>query len=90
MLHSFYVLFLEAAKVELVSVAVDATSMDDNVSIGFTNPLPLDKMIEAMQRMVDDCNVDDTVSSPARSPPKKQRTNGSHADAASRELGKPK
>lgn len=88
MLHLLYNLFLEAAKVELVSVAVDATSLDEISSIGFINPLPRDQMIEAMQRMVDDCKVGDTVSSPPRSPPKKQRTNDSHADAASRELGK--
>jgi hypothetical protein len=82
-LHPLYVLFLEAAKVRLVSVAVDPMSLDDNVVIGFSNPLSLEKMIEVMQIMVDDCKVDDLVSSPPRSPPKKQRTPvGSHADAA--------
>jgi hypothetical protein len=87
-LHLFYVLFLEATKLQLASVAVDIDSIDDNVSIGFNNPLPFEKMIGVMQSMVDDCEVND--SSPSRSPTKKQRTNESHADSASRELGKPK
>ena len=87
-LHSFYVLFLEATKLRLASVAVDIASIDDNVSIGFNNPLPLEKMIGVMQSLVDDCEVND--SSPSRSPAKKQKTNDPHADSAARELGKPK
>jgi hypothetical protein len=89
-LHSFYVLFLEATKLRLASVAVDVESLDDNVSIGFINPLPVEKMIGVMQSMVDNCEVNDKVSSLPRSPAKKQRTNESHADSASRGLGKPK
>lgn len=87
-LHLFYVLFLEATKLQLASVAVDIESIDDNVSIGFNNPLSLEKMIDVMQSLVDDCEAND--SSPSRSPTKKPRLIESHADSASRELGKPK